>query len=174
MHLEKNERNFVMITSALLIVFALALAIGGVANGIGLPAPELNVDPRTVATPGVSTFGDPVEERVREVAPGKYEAWILAETWKFSPGSTNFGEPPITVPVGSTVTFYVTSKDIQHGVKLENTNISFMVIPGRVSKLTATFDDPGTYNFVCYEYCGSAHHLMFGELIVEDINASSR
>ncbi len=174
MHMDRSERNYVLFTAALMIVFALALAIGGVANGIKLPAPELIVDPRTVATPGVSPFGDPVEERVREIAPGKYEAYILAEAWKFSPGSTGQGQPPLTFPVGSTVTFYVTSKDIQHGFKLENTNLSFMVLPGQVSKLTATFDKPGTYNFVCYEFCGSAHHIMYGELVVEDTNAASR
>ena len=120
---------------------------------------------------GNSLFAAPLEERVREIAPNEYEVYILASVWKFSPGSTNYGEEAIRVPAGSTVTFYVTSRDIQHGFKLENTNISFMVIPGQVSKLTARFEDPGTYNFICHEYCGSAHHTMFGELIVEDDNA---
>lgn len=174
MHIDNTERRYVIFTVVLLIVFALALAIGGVANGIKLPAPELIVDPRTVSTPGASPFGDPVEQRVREIAPGKYEAYILSQAWKFSPGSVDQGEPPITVPVGSTVTFYVTSKDIQHGFKLDNTNLSFMVLPGQVSKLTATFDEPGTFNFVCYEFCGSAHHIMYGKLIVEGSDAASR
>ena len=174
MHIERSERNYILFTAALLVVFAAALAIGGVANGIRVPAPELVVDPRTVATPGVSAFGDPVEERVREIAPGKYEAYILAQAWKFEPGAVGQGGDPITVPAGSTVTFYVTSKDIQHGFKLDNTNISFMVLPGQVSKLTATFDEPGEYNFVCYEYCGSAHHIMYGQLVVEDTDAASR
>ena len=113
-------------------------------------------------------FGEPVEDRVREISPGKYEVFILAQAWNFSPGSTNYAQPPITVPVGAEVTFYVTSRDIQHGFKIPNTNISFMVLPGQVSKLTATFDEPGTYQFLCNEYCGSAHHTMYGEIIVEE------
>lgn len=167
MHIDKYERNFVGLSVVLLIIFFLAVTIGASANGIQLPSPELIVDPKTVATPGVSPFGDPVEERIHELAPGKYEVYILAQAWKFSPGSVSYGEPPITVPAGSTVTFYVTSKDIQHGFRIDNTNVSFMVLPGQVSKLTATFDEPGTYNIVCHEYCGSAHHTMFGQIIVE-------
>lgn len=176
MHIDRYERNFIGLSAVLLVVFFLAVTVGASASGIQVPRPELRVDPKMVATPGVyDGFGDPVEERVRELSPGKYEAYILASAWKFSPGSTNYGEPPITVPAGSAVTFYVTSRDIQHGFKINhssdpsrNTNISFMVLPGQVSKLTATFAEPGTYHMVCYEYCGSAHHTMFGEIIVEE------
>lgn len=169
MHIDRYERNFIGLAALLLIVFFSAVAIGSSANAIQIPSPELRVDPKLVATPGqYDGFGDPVDERVRELSPGKYAAYILASAWKFSPGSTLYGEPPITVPAGSTVTFYVTSRDIQHGFKIDNTNISFMVLPGQVSKLTATFDEPGTYNIVCYEYCGSAHHTMYAEIIVEE------
>jgi cytochrome c oxidase subunit 2 len=93
---------------------------------------------------------------------------MLAQMWKFSPGSTNYGEPPITVPVNSTVTFYVTSKDIQHGFLLEGTNLNMMIIPGQISKLTATFDEPGTFNLICHEYCGAAHQTMYAQVIVEE------
>ena len=169
MHIDRYERNFIGLSTVLLIVFFLTVTIGASANSIRLPAPELIVDPQMVATPGVyEGFGDPVEERVRELSPGKYEAYIIAQAWKFSPGSTNYGEPAITVPAGSTVTFYVTSRDIQHGFRIQGTNISFMVLPGQVSKLTGTFDEPGTYDIVCYEYCGSAHHTMYGQVVVED------
>ena len=172
MHMHRSERNYLLFSVGLMVAFAAAIVVGALANGIQLPSPEERVDPNTVATPGVSIFGAPVEERVREIAPNEYEVYILAQAWKFSPGSTNYGEPEIRIPVGSTVTFFVTSKDIQHGFKLENTNISFMVLPGQVSKLTAKFEDPGTYNFVCHEYCGSAHHTMFGQIVVEDDDAS--
>jgi cytochrome c oxidase subunit 2 len=41
-----------------------------------------------------------------------------------------------------------------------------MVIPGQVSRVTATFDKPGEYLIVCHEYCGAGHHVMFGKVIV--------
>jgi len=71
------------------------------------------------------------------------------------------------VPVGSTVTFYVTSADVQHGFKLEGTNINVMVLPGQVTKMTATFNQKGTFPFVCTEYCGVGHQNMFGTLVVK-------
>jgi cytochrome c oxidase subunit 2 len=43
-----------------------------------------------------------------------------------------------------------------------------MALPGEVSVLTATFDTPGTFNFICHEYCGTLHHTMFGQLVVEE------
>ena len=86
-----------------------------------------------------------------------------------SDGSEVISDVTITgVPAGSTVTFYVTSKDIQHGFRIQGTNVSMMILPGEVSKLTATFDEPGEYDIVCHEYCGVNHHTMFGKIIVEE------
>ncbi len=160
MHVDRTEKLFIAGAIALLVVFALAVGISGFAYGIQVPLPEQRVDPQTVATPGASPWGDPVEERVRELAPGRYEAYILGQTWVFQPSE-------IRIPVGSTVTFYLTSKDVQHGFMLEGTNINMMVLPGEVSTLTTTFDEPGEYNYICHEYCGVGHHTMFGRLIVE-------
>jgi cytochrome c oxidase subunit 2 len=163
MHIDSRERMFIIGSVVLLIVFASAIAVSAFATGIQVPTPYQRVDPRIVATPGSYPglgFSDPLDERLRELSPGKYEVYILAQTWAFTPNE-------VRVPAGSTVTFYLTSKDVQHGFRLDNTNISMMVLPGEVSKLTATFDTPGTYNFVCHEYCGVAHHTMYGKLVVE-------
>ena len=92
---------------------------------------------------------------------------MLAKAWVFEPRT-------ITVPAGSTITFYVTSADngpqlpaVQHGFKLQDTNVNMQVVPGHVSKLTVTLDEPGTYPYICHEFCGNGHAAMFGELIVE-------
>ncbi len=137
----------------------LTIAVSSFAYGIQVPSPYEQVDPRTVATPP-SPWGLSEEERVRELAPGKYEAYVLAQMWQFTPRE-------IRVPQGSSVTFYLASKDITHGFKISNTNINMMVVPGQVSVLTATFDQPGTYNIICHEYCGALHHTMMGQVIVE-------
>ena len=36
-----------------------------------------------------------------------------------------------------------------------------------VRKWTFTFDRPGEYPIACNEYCGVAHHMMVGKLIVK-------
>lgn len=160
MQIDRTEKYFIIGVVVVIAVFALAIAVSSIAYGIQVPRPYEQVDPNTVATPGNSPFGVPVEERVRELAPGKYEAYILAQTWVFLPNE-------VRIPAGSEITFYLTSKDVQHGFIVERTNINVMVLPGQVSQVRATFNEPGTYNFICHEYCGVGHQTMYGRLIVE-------
>lgn len=157
MHIDPYERNWMRISIGILIGFAIAITVAGFAFGFQVPSPEQRVDPRTVATDPNSPWSQP---GLRELAPGKYEAYILAQIWQFNPRE-------MTVPVGSTVTFYITSKDVQHGFKLQNTNLNVQIVPGQVSKLTIQFDTPGRYDYVCSEYCGAAHAAMFGTLTVD-------
>ena len=159
MHIDRTEKIFMIGSIILVIVFAVTIAVSSLAFNIQVPAPYEQVDPNTVATPP-SPWGAPVDERVRELAPGKYEAYLLAQTWVFQPNE-------IRVPAGSEITFYITSKDVQHGFHLSGTNINMMVLPGQVSTLKATFDEPGEYNFICHEYCGVGHQTMYGRLVVE-------
>lgn len=161
MHVDPAERNFFIIGAALLVVFFVVLTISSVAYGIQLPAPEMRIDPRTINDPEASPFGLPVDERLRELAPGKYEVYMTGQAWAFQPAE-------IRIPAGSTLTIYATSKDVQHGFKLQGTNLNFMILPGQISKQTGTFDEPGEYTFICHEYCGVAHHVMFGKIIVEE------
>jgi len=156
MNIDPYERNWIIISMVLAVVFAIIIAVAGFAFGIQVPSPEQRVDPRTVATEG--PWADP---GLRELSPGKYEAYILAQTWSFLPRE-------MTVPVGSEVTFYITSKDVQHGFKLQDTNLNVQVVPGQVSKLTITFTESGDYDYICTEYCGAAHAAMFGTLHVEE------
>lgn len=153
-HINPYERNWLIISAATLVGFFITVTIAGFALGIQLPSPETRVDPNTVAKEG--PFADP---GLRELAPGKYEAYILARIWQFQPAE-------ITVPVGSTVTFYVTSIDVQHGFKIQDTNVNMQIVPGQVSVLSHRFDRAGEYLVICTEYCGAAHATMSGKIIV--------
>jgi cytochrome c oxidase subunit II len=158
MHVDLYEKWWIGLSLVVLIVFATAIGLSGFMASIQVPVPEARVDPNTVAKTG--PFAEP---GLRELAPGKYEAYILAQsnpTWKFTPNE-------IRVPKGSTVTFYVTSADVQHGFDIQNTNINMMALPGQISKLTVRFDNPGVYPYICHEYCGVGHQNMFGKIIVE-------
>mgnify|MGYP001617037147 CR=1 FL=1 len=159
MHINVYERNWMIFSAIMLVLFATAVSVAAFGMGIQVPAPEQRVDPRTVATDPNSPWSNP---GLREVSPGRYDAYILAHAipnWEYLPKE-------ITVPVGSRVSFYVTSSDVQHGFNIQNTNANFMVLPGQVSKLTITFKNPGTYNFICPEYCGVGHGVMYGAIIV--------
>jgi cytochrome c oxidase subunit 2 len=154
MHINRLERRWIIASVLLLAVFMLAITVTSLAGGIAVPSPVARVNPQTVDKEG--PFANP---GLRELAPGKYEAYILSQIWSFNPRE-------ITVPAGSTVTFYVTSKDVQHGFHLDGTNVNLQIVPGQVSKLTASLDKPGEYNFICHEYCGLGHAAMFGKVIV--------
>lgn len=158
MHVDKYEQAWIRISIFVLVVFTLAVLTATVSAGIQVPGVEGRVNPNLITTPGASPWAEP---SVRELAPGKYEAYVLAQIWRFDPGE-------IRIPAGSEITFYVTSKDVQHGLKIMDTNINMMILPGQVSKLKTTFNNPGTYDIVCHEYCGIGHHTMYGQIIVEE------
>lgn len=150
MHVDRFEAAFIRLSIVMLAVFAVAIMISVFGLGIQLPGVVDQIAPAQVSSePGFDNPG------LREVYPGKYEVYIVVETWQFTPNQ-------ITVPVGSEVTFFLASKDIIHGFKVMDTNINIMVIPGQISEFTHTFNEPGSYQFFCHEYCGGAHHTMTG------------
>lgn len=154
MGIDPWEKNWLKFSIGLLVVFAVLVTVAGFTAGFQLPGKESRVDPRTVMTDGPWA-----EPGVRELSDGRFEAYILAQTWSFSPRE-------IVLPVGAEVDIYVTSPDLQHGLKIIDTNINMMVLPGQVSKLSFTFDEVGDFPYICHEYCGSGHAAMFGTVKV--------
>ncbi len=156
MHIDRLEGMFLWLAGGMLVLFGLAIVISVFGLGVQLPTIVDQIAPGEVdSEPG---FRDP---GLREIYPGRYEAHMVLQTWSFTPAE-------ITVPEGSTVTFFLASKDITHGFKVFDTNINIMVIPGQVSEVTYTFDEPGEYQFYCHEYCGAAHHMMSGIIHVTE------
>lgn len=154
MGIDPYERNWIRLAILLLVVFFAIVSVSGFFMGFQLTGAEQEVDPRTVMEEG--PFAQP---GLREISPGNYEAYVVARTWLFDP-------PEIEVPVGSTVTLYVTSADLQHGYKITDTNINMQVVPGQVSKLEYTFDKVGEFPYICTEYCGQGHAVMAGTVKV--------
>lgn len=156
-HVDRYESAWMRASAIMLAVFIVIIAVSSFAYGIQVPGVEGRIDPNTLTTDESNPFYSP---ELRELAPGQYEVYMRAQVWAFIPNE-------IRIPRGSELTFYVTSQDVQHGVKISDTNINMMVLPGQISKLTATFDEPGVYNMICHEYCGLGHHTMYAQLIVE-------
>jgi len=155
-HIDPYEKNWIRISIGFLVFFVIMITIAGLALGIQVPTDEGRVDPNTLDS--ALPWSEP---GLREIVPGEeYEVYVVARRFSFDPRE-------ITVPVGAKVTFWATSADVQHGFALDGTNVNMMVIPGQVSKLAATFDEPGEYNFICHEYCGLGHAVMYGTLTVE-------
>jgi len=142
------EKWWMVASGVILILFLLAVAASAF-HGFSLPGDE----------PGPPGF-DHAAPAVVQRGPGRYDVYMRAQIWSFAPNE-------IKIPAGSTVTFFVTSADLLHGLLIERTNVNVMILPGQVTKTTARFDEPGEYRFWCHEYCGLAHHTMVGKVIVE-------
>jgi cytochrome c oxidase subunit II len=149
------ELAWILPSVAIPIAILVAVVLTAFAVGIRVPSIVGRIDPQALAqTP---PFNEP---GLKELAPGQYEVAIIAQIFQFTPNE-------IRVPSGSEVTFELTSRDLIHGFKIEHTSVNVMVVPGQISKVTATFNEPGEYLIVCHEYCGGGHHAMFGKVIVE-------
>ncbi len=86
-------------------------------------------------------------------------------------------DPP-TVKADEPVVFVLRSRDVQHGFGLyDDTKLlgqASVQAPrpgdppdsGRVQRFNYEFDEPGTYEINCLEFCGVGHHLMVGEIEV--------
>jgi cytochrome c oxidase subunit 2 len=157
---DRYEAGWIRVSLIIVAVFILAIVVAATAYGIQVPGAAGRVNPNTLNDPG-SPWAQP---GLRELAPGKYEVYMVAQTWSFVPDK-------IEVPVDSEVTFYLTARDVIHGFKLAGTNVNLMAIPGQISTLSARFSKPGVYNYICHEYCGYGadvvgHQTMYGTLTV--------
>ncbi len=157
MEIHAYEKLWFVAALLLIVGFIVTITYGTVALGITMvddqeeviSPDELDEDER---------FADP---RVEQVGENEYEVYVVAFQFGYLPN-------PIEVPVNSTVTFYVTSRDVIHSFSLVGTNTNTMVIPGEVSVMTVEFDETREYGVVCNEYCGSGHHFMEGQVHVVD------
>ena len=70
------------------------------------------------------------------------------------------------VPAGVPVTLRATSPDVLHGLIVAGTNVNVEIVPGYVSEVRTTFDQPGDYYVPCHEFCGLGHQAMWARLRV--------
>jgi cytochrome c oxidase subunit 2 len=154
-HVHRQERLWLTAGLAMLVLFAAVITTAAVVDGFVPPSRIQSIDPTKVAqTPPFDHPG------LRKIADGAYEAYYVARVFSFSPAE-------IRVPVGSRVTFYVTSTDVEHGFSIPETGVNTMVTPGWVSSVSHTFKQRGTFLLVCNEYCGAGHHMMAAKVTVE-------
>ena len=155
MHIHAYEKLW-LACSVLLILFLIGtVTYGAVGPGIAMVADsEQPIDAQNLDES--ERFADPGVEQVGE---NEYAAYVVAYQFGFTPD-------PIVVPANSTVTFYVTSRDVTHGFEVAGTNANTMVIPGEVATLTVETAEPQEYGLLCNEYCGAGHHAMEGKVHV--------
>lgn len=150
------ELAWMLPSLALPAAMLVAVAVTAFGAGIHVPSHHGRVDP--TALDASELFAEP---GVLATGPGRYEVRLVARTWSFAPAE-------VRVPAGSEVTFVGTSADVVHGMIIPYSNVNLMLLPGQVARATVRFDEPGVHPYICHEYCGVAHHTMWGRVIVEE------
>lgn len=87
--------------------------------------------------------------------------WIWEFTYPEGPSSANV----LTVPVGRPVKLIMTSRDVIHSFFVPAFRIKQDVVPGHA--MTAWFEaiEPGTFDVLCSQYCGTRHSLMRAQVV---------
>lgn len=144
---DKYELRAIISSGVLLSLFFFAVLYNSYSRKIDMPT----------CVPFEKTFE---KSAVKKIDDGLYEIYLVAHMWTFDPED-------IEIPAGSTVDFYLTSKDIVHGFHINEKGVNMMAVPGTINKITTKFEEEGTYRFVCNEFCGTGHQNMMGKIIVK-------
>ncbi len=121
-------------------------------------------------------FTLPLTPYPKKVGERKPDVTIKAigEMWSWTltpgPGSAS-ADGNVVLPVGKTVEFEVSSKDVNHNFGIYNSAgeliAQVQAMPDYTNRLFYTFNVPGHYYVLCLEYCGVAHHAMNAEFDVK-------
>jgi cytochrome c oxidase subunit 2 len=143
--LDRSEKKVIIITGGLLALFIFSILY---ARGKNNDLPECLPFNKAYLEPKVTKLDDKT-----------YQVYAVAAMWQFEPSK-------IYIPVGSEVDFFLTSKDVVHGLNIAEKNVNLMAVYGNINKSTVNFDKPGVYKITCHEYCGVGHQAMQAEVIV--------
>jgi len=155
MHIHAYEKLWLAASILLILLLIGSVTYGAVGPGVAMVTDsEQPIDAQALDED--DRFSEP---RVEQVGDNEYAAYVVAYQFGFEP-------TPIVVPENSTVTFYITSRDVIHGFEVAGTNANTMVVPGEVSQITVETDDRQEYGLICNEYCGAGHHVMEGKVNV--------
>ncbi|MFM9107562.1 MAG: cytochrome c oxidase subunit II [Chloroflexota bacterium] len=158
MKVHSLEKIYLALCAVLIALGVAAVAASVFSHGIHLVGPA-----GAVNAVGIAKQAPFDQLGLRQTGDGQYDLTMLGQMWQWNPVKQ---QEPLAVPLGSTVTFRLTSSDVVHGIMVRNTDINAMLIPGQITQFSYTFDEPGEYLIVCHEYCGAFHHEMYGKLVV--------
>jgi cytochrome c oxidase subunit 2 len=91
-----------------------------------------------------------------------YEVQVTGQQWSWNFEHRNGASDAnlLTVPVNRPVKLTMTSTDVLHSVFIPAFRVKQDVVPGRYTYLWFEATEPGLYQLLCTEYCGTDHARM--------------
>jgi cytochrome c oxidase subunit 2 len=85
---------------------------------------------------------------------------IVAQRFHYTPRE-------FRVKAGVPVVLEFTSLDFVHGFSMPDLDVRADLPPGMVTRVNVMPGKPGTYDFLCDNFCGDEHETMHGRMIAE-------
>ncbi len=77
-------------------------------------------------------------------------------------------DPEVHLPLGKPVKVLLRSIDVLHDFYVPQFRAKMDMVPGSVTYFWFTPTKTGTYDVLCFELCGVGHHLMRGNVVVDE------
>jgi cytochrome c oxidase subunit 2 len=110
-----------------------------------------------------------IRQYVRIQVPPKdtTDIYVVAKQWvfKFSYPAGNSSVSDLYVPAGRPVRLIMTSRDVIHDFYVPEFRVKQDIVPGRYTTLWFEVPEPGEYEILCAEFCGTNHSTMRGRVI---------
>ena len=84
---------------------------------------------------------------------------IVAQRFRYTPNE-------IVLKKGQTAVLEFTSLDFVHGFNIPELKLRADLPPGKVTTVRVRFDEAGSYDFLCDNFCGDGHEEMAGRFVV--------
>jgi cytochrome c oxidase subunit 2 len=113
---------------------------------------------------------------IRTAPADAMDVYVVAKQWmwEFAYPDGNATNSELVVPANRRVRLLLTSRDVIHSFFVPSFRLKQDVLPGRIVSLWFEAKQPGEYDILCAEYCGTEHSMMRGRVIVLDEAAWAR
>jgi cytochrome c oxidase subunit II len=92
--------------------------------------------------------------------------WVINETWTGNHTTISGLNNRLILFANQTAEFHILGADVAHSFFIPGLSFHIDAIPGHDNKGWLKPTMPGTYDFVCTQFCGVNHYTMFGTATV--------
>jgi cytochrome c oxidase subunit II len=113
---------------------------------------------------------------LRSTPPDAVRIHVVAKQWmwQFVYPNGAASEDELRVPVGTPIELLLTSRDVIHSFYVPAFRLKQDVVPGRITTMWFTAEQPGRYEILCAEYCGAGHSRMRGAVLAMPVAEYAR